>query len=68
MTDLAARGPLWGLDGRYLTGALLGGEFAHGWRIQDGALADLGPHLLDLADAALGPIVSVRATGDPTPT
>ena len=27
-------------------------------------LLDLGPHLLDLLDAAVGPVVSVRATGD----
>ncbi|MGS0688115.1 Gfo/Idh/MocA family protein [Nakamurella sp. GG22] len=65
VADLRGRGPLWGLDGRYLHGGLLGGDFAHGWRLQDGALADLGPHLLDLSDAVLGPVVSLRATGEP---
>jgi predicted dehydrogenase len=48
----------------YLHGAFLGGEMATGWRLSHGALPDLGPHLLDLADAALGPIEDVRATGD----
>ncbi|MEV6494335.1 gfo/Idh/MocA family oxidoreductase, partial [Actinoplanes sp. NPDC051633] len=49
---------------RYLHGAFLSGEMATGWRLTRGALYDLGPHLLDLADAALGPIEDVRATGD----
>lgn len=48
----------------YLHGAFLGGDMATGWRLEQGALYDLGPHLLDLLDAAVGPIVSVRATGD----
>lgn len=48
----------------YLHGAFLGGAMATGWRLTRGALYDLGPHLLDLADAALGPIEKVRATGD----
>lgn len=36
------------------------------WRHAYGALYDIGPHLIDLADAALGPVVpgSVRANGD----
>ncbi|WP_338693032.1 Gfo/Idh/MocA family oxidoreductase [Streptomyces sp. Q6] len=48
----------------YLHGAFLGGEFATSWRLEHGALYDLGPHLLDLLDAAVGPVVDVRATGD----
>ncbi|MFF2862983.1 Gfo/Idh/MocA family protein [Streptomyces rubiginosohelvolus] len=48
----------------YLHGAFLEGEFATSWRLEHGALLDLGPHLLDLLDAAVAPIVSVRATGD----
>jgi predicted dehydrogenase len=48
----------------YLHGAFLGGALATGWRLDRGALYDLGPHLLDLADAALGPVEDVRATGD----
>lgn len=49
----------------YLHGAFLGGEFATGWRLEHGALLDLGPHLLDLLDSAVAPVVSVRGTGDP---
>ncbi|OON82681.1 oxidoreductase [Streptomyces tsukubensis] len=49
----------------YLHGAFLGGDQATAWRLEHGALLDLGPHLLDLLDAAVSPIVSVRATGDP---
>lgn len=49
----------------YLHGAFLGGEFATGWRLEHGALLDLGPHLLDLLDSAVAPIVAVRGTGDP---
>jgi len=48
----------------YLHGAFLGGAMATGWRLARGALYDLGPHLLDLADAALGPVEELRATGD----
>jgi predicted dehydrogenase len=49
----------------YLHGAFLGGDFATGWRLEHGALLDLGPHLLDLLDAAIGPIAAIRSTGDP---
>jgi predicted dehydrogenase len=48
----------------YLHGAFLDGELATGWRLTAGALPDLGPHLLDLLDAALGPVAEVRAAGD----
>ncbi|MFI8949840.1 Gfo/Idh/MocA family protein [Streptomyces sp. NPDC053750] len=49
----------------YLHGAFLEGDFATGWRLEHGALLDLGPHLLDLLDTAVGPITDIRATGDP---
>ncbi|GAA3950813.1 Gfo/Idh/MocA family oxidoreductase [Streptomyces marokkonensis] len=49
----------------YLHGAFLQGDFATGWRLEHGALLDLGPHLVDLLDAAVGPITHIRATGDP---
>lgn len=49
----------------YLHGAFLGGEFATSWRLEHGALLDLGPHLLDLLDTAVAPIADVRSTGDP---
>ncbi|MEV7075843.1 Gfo/Idh/MocA family oxidoreductase [Streptomyces sp. NPDC093990] len=56
--------PVTGARSCYLHGAFLGGEFATGWRLEHGALLDLGPHLLDLLDAAIGPIKTVRGTGD----
>jgi predicted dehydrogenase len=49
----------------YLHGAFLGGEQATAWRLEHGALLDLGPHLLDLLDLAVGPIATVRGSGDP---
>ncbi|GAA1671088.1 Gfo/Idh/MocA family oxidoreductase [Fodinicola feengrottensis] len=42
-----------------------GQQAAVGWRLVDGVLLDLGPHVFDLLDAALGPIESVTAAGDP---
>lgn len=62
----AARGTeVTGARSCYLHGAFLGGEMATGWRLTEGALLDLGPHLLDLLDTAVGPITALRATGDP---
>ncbi|GAA3891565.1 Gfo/Idh/MocA family oxidoreductase [Saccharothrix violaceirubra] len=47
---------------RWLTGALLSGPYSHSpWRHERGALDDLGPHVFDLLDAALGPVVEVVA-------
>lgn len=63
--DAARDFPALGARASYLHGAFLGGPFATGWRMTYGALHDLGPHLLDLADAALGPIAHLAATGDP---
>lgn len=48
----------------YLHGAFLGGQFATPWRLRHGVLFDLGPHLLDLLEAAVGRIESVRADGN----
>lgn len=62
LADLAATGGWTGGGGRWLSGALLGGPFsASPWRHETGALADIGPHVLDLLDAALGPITEVVA-------
>ncbi|MSO36639.1 MAG: Gfo/Idh/MocA family oxidoreductase [Acidimicrobiia bacterium] len=49
----------------FISGAFLSGAFAGGWRLEEGALLDVGPHILDLVDMALGPVVAVEATGDP---
>jgi predicted dehydrogenase len=48
-----------------ISGALHGGPFATPWRLQRGAVLDVGPHMIDLLDAALGPVTSVRAHGNP---
>ena len=48
-----------------MSGAFRGGPFAHGWRLERGAVLDIGPHLFDLLEAGLGEIVAVQATGDP---
>lgn len=61
----AAAADVAGARSCYLHGAFLGGEFATAWRLEHGALLDLGPHLLDLLDAAVGPVAAVRGTGDP---
>jgi predicted dehydrogenase len=46
-------------------GALPGSSFATPWRVEHGALLDVGPHVLDALDVTLGTIVEVRAAGDP---
>ncbi|MEW9527780.1 Gfo/Idh/MocA family protein [Microbispora sp. NPDC049125] len=48
-----------------ISGGLLGGPFSTPWRLERGALLDVGPHMIDLLDAALGPVTGVRAHGDP---
>ncbi len=47
-------------------GSAPGSFFATPWRVAHGALLDVGPHVLDLLDATVGPIVELRAAGDPT--
>lgn len=64
LAEVAAIEPLGG-RGCFISGAFLGGPFATGWRLERGAVVDVGPHLLDLLEAALGDIVEVRAAGDP---
>jgi predicted dehydrogenase len=64
---LAAAGGFTATGGRacFLSGAFLGGDYARSaWRQEHGVLLDVGPHILDLVDAALGPTVGVRAHGD----
>jgi len=45
----------------FFTGSYRGGPFAHGWRLEHGSLLDTGAHVVDLLDAALGPIEQARA-------
>jgi len=45
-------------------GCVPGTYFATPWRVAEGGLLDLGPHVLDSLDAALGTIVGIRAHGD----
>ncbi|GAB2978870.1 Gfo/Idh/MocA family oxidoreductase [Amycolatopsis acidiphila] len=60
LDDLAAVGGWAGGGVRWLSGALLAGPYsASAWRHEEGALADVGPHVVDLLDAALGPITEV---------
>jgi predicted dehydrogenase len=49
----------------FLSGGLLAGPFAFGWRLERGALLDLGPHVIDLATATMGRVTKVAAHGDP---
>ncbi|WP_327086217.1 Gfo/Idh/MocA family oxidoreductase [Nonomuraea sp. NBC_01738] len=42
-----------------------GHPFGTPWRLRRGALLDVGPHAIDLLDAALGRVTGVRAHGNP---
>lgn len=45
---------------RWLSGSLLGGPYHRSaWRNEHGALLDIGPHVIDLLDVALGPVTGV---------
>ena len=60
LADVHRLGAWSGGSARWLTGALLGGQYSESaWRHDGGALADVGPHVLDLLDAALGEITTV---------
>ncbi|MDT7799751.1 MAG: hypothetical protein QOI78_3184 [Actinomycetota bacterium] len=63
LAGLGQAGGWAGGGARWLSGALLGGQYAASeWRQDDGgALFDIGPHALDVLDAALGPITDVVA-------
>ena len=50
------------VEAQWVSGAALSGKFsASVWRHEQGALFDVGPHLIDLVDAAAGPVESVAA-------
>jgi len=46
-------------------GCLPGTYFATPWRLEQGGLLDLGPHVIDSLQASLGPIVDIEARGHP---
>lgn len=65
LLEASSRTPI-GAMANFINGACLpGGTFATPWRIELGAILDLGPHVFDLLDAAVGPIAEISATGDP---
>ncbi len=55
-------GGLAGGNAQWLSGALLSEDYVDSrWRHEHGALLDIGPHVIDLMDAALGPVTDVIA-------
>jgi predicted dehydrogenase len=54
-----------GGTGKLMSSAFADGSTAAPWRKERGVLLMLGPHLIDMLDAALGPVADVRAHGDP---
>ncbi|EJB08141.1 putative dehydrogenase [Rhizobium leguminosarum] len=65
LADVQSKRPI-GAIATYINGAILpGGLFATPWRREKGSLLDLGPHVIDIFDAALGPVVEVQGAGDP---
>ncbi len=54
-----------GGSGRLISAAFRPESSASPWRAEMGVLVNLGPHLVDMLDAALGRIDTVRAHGDP---
>jgi predicted dehydrogenase len=65
---LGAESGILAVTGRYVHGGFLDSGFLDergraGWRTALGVLHDLGPHLLDLVDAAAGEIEAIRASG-----
>lgn len=50
-----------GGEARWFSGTLVDAQYDRSqWRHDGGALADIGPHVFDLLDAALGPVISVE--------
>jgi predicted dehydrogenase len=55
-----------GLRTSFVSGAFLpDSPFHTPWRLREGALMDVGPHVLDLMDAVAGRIEEITYTGDP---
>lgn len=58
--------PVHGVRTSFVSGALLpGSPFATPWRLEHGAVLDVGPHVLDLLDAVAGRIEQITFAGDP---
>lgn len=50
-----------GGEARWFSGTLMDAKYENSaWRHAGGALADIGPHVFDLLDAALGPVTTVE--------
>lgn len=62
--EAAAGFEAYGGMGRFLSAGLLAGPFKTPWRLERGPLLDLGPHVIDLLDAALGTVTAIRASGE----
>ncbi len=54
-----------GGSARLISAAFAPGSGVSPWRAEMGVLRTLGPHLIDVLDAALGPVQQVQAHGDP---
>ena len=59
----AAQIAAFGGHAAWVSGGALEGPSATMWRREQGPILDLGPHVIDLMDAALGPVTAVRAHG-----
>jgi predicted dehydrogenase len=64
LAEVKAAEPIGG-RGWFISGGHLTGPFTTPWRLRHGALLDVGPHVIDLLDAALGRVMGIRAHGDP---
>lgn len=68
LDDVASVDDWVGGAGRWFSGTLMDSKYERSqWRHDGGALADIGPHVFDLLDAALGPIdrvLDARLTAD----
>ena len=60
LAGVRADGGWYGGSARWMSGTLLDVKYESSrWRHDGGALADIGPHVFDLLDAALGPVTGV---------
>jgi predicted dehydrogenase len=63
LAEAAELGPI-GAQATWISGAQLATSPSSPWRRERGALLDVGPHVIDLLQAALGPIGGLRASGE----